>query len=57
MVRSNNTYLSTVVHLRWYTAEGVREDDKMAIVHPETEHPSSLGMFPSLYHSRTAKRE
>jgi len=38
--------------------KGVREDDVMMIlVHPETAHPSSIGIFPSLCHSSATNRE
>jgi hypothetical protein len=54
----DNTHLRTVLHLRWCTGEGVREDDvMMVLVHPETAHPSSSGIFPSLCHSSATNRE
>jgi len=54
----DNTHLGTVLHVRWCTGEGVREDDvMMVLVHPETAHPSPIGIFPSLWHSSATNRE
>jgi len=58
IIMYDNTHLGTVLHVRWCTGEGVREDEvMMVLVHPETAHPSPIGIFPSLWHSSATNRE